>query len=156
MCTFIQVKSMIPSSNTQCCYLLLVPSSSFPYCGHPHFMVIYERIMIQKDKWTDYCKSHPLSQEKPTNQPVSSQHPQHRPKSTGFYGYLCAWGSPLCFSSLGWWGEGKCPEFMNSRDRRVSVDAIDNCRLLIYRLSTGTEQKHYLYLGQQDLQIPSA
>ena len=59
-------------------------------------------------------------------------------------------------ASLGWWGEGKCPEFMNSRDRRVSVDAIDNCRLLIYRLSTGTEQKHCLYLGQQDLQIPSA
>ena len=170
MCTFIQVKSKIPSSNTQCCYLLLVPSSSFPYCSHSHFMFKYKRIMIQrrrrwhptsvlspgkshgrrslvgcspwgrkeldtterlrfhvslsctgegngnplqcsclenprdgeawwaaiygvaqsrtrlkwlsssssssnmiqKDKWTDYCKSHPLSREKPTNQPVSS------------------------------------------------------------------------------------
>lgn len=30
--------------------------------------------------------------------------------------------------------EGKCPESMEPRDRRVSIDAIDNCRLVTYRL----------------------
>ena len=54
-------------------------------------------------------------------------------RAQAFMGIFVLGAIPYASASLGW--VGGCPEFMDSRHRRVSTDAIDNCSFVIYRLS---------------------